>query len=69
MKHRKVRLTLSIACTVAALSTLDVRSMSGFFAGEAHAADGMIKGPNVVAPDRYVYSPGTEVLAQIVSLR
>ena len=26
-----------------------------------HAA-GMIKGPNVVAPDRYVYYPGTEVL-------
>ena len=29
----------------------------------AHAA-GMIKGPNVVAPDRYVYFPGTEVLAK-----
>lgn len=30
---------------------------------EAQAAGGMVKGPNVVAPDRYVYYPGTEVLA------
>ena len=28
------------------------------------AAGGTIKGPNVVAPDRYVYYPGTEVLAE-----
>ena len=31
---------------------------------EAQAAGGMVKGPNVVAPDRYVYYPGTEVLAK-----
>jgi len=31
---------------------------------EAKAAGGMVKGPNVVAPDRYVYYPGTEVLAK-----
>ncbi len=30
---------------------------------EAQAAGGKVKGPNVVAPDRYVYYPGTEVLA------
>ena len=30
----------------------------------AHAAGGMVDGPNVVAPDRYVYYPGTEVLAE-----
>jgi ribonuclease Z len=30
---------------------------------EANAAGGVIKGPNVIAPDRYVYYPGTEVLA------
>jgi ribonuclease Z len=29
-----------------------------------HAAGGMVEGPNVVAPDRYVYYPGTEVLAK-----
>ncbi len=29
---------------------------------EAQAAGGMVQGPNVVAPDRYVYYPGTEVL-------
>jgi ribonuclease Z len=28
------------------------------------AAGGMVEGPNVVAPDRYVYYPGTEVLAK-----
>ena len=30
--------------------------------GLAYAAGGVVKGPNVVAPDRYVYYPGTEVL-------
>ena len=30
----------------------------------AHAAGGMVEGPNIVAPDRYVYYPGTEVLAR-----
>ena len=30
----------------------------------AEAAGGMVKGPNTVAPDRYVYYPGTEVLAK-----
>ena len=29
-----------------------------------HAAGGVVKGPNEVAPDRYVYYPGTEVLAE-----
>ena len=28
------------------------------------AAGGVVEGPNVVAPDRYVYYPGTEVLAE-----
>jgi len=31
---------------------------------EALAAGGVVKGPNVVAPGRYVYYPGTEVLAK-----
>jgi ribonuclease Z len=31
---------------------------------EAQAAGGKVTGPNVVAPDRYVYYPGTEVLAK-----
>ena len=30
----------------------------------AFAAGGKIDGPNVIAPDRYVYYPGTEVLAE-----
>ena len=28
----------------------------------AFAAGGTVKGPNVAAPDRYVYYPGTEIL-------
>ena len=31
---------------------------------EANAAGGVVTGPNVIAPDRYVYYPGTEVLAE-----
>ena len=31
---------------------------------EAKAAGGMVGGPNQIAPDRYVYYPGTEVLAE-----
>ena len=30
----------------------------------AVAAGGKVQGPNAVAPDRYVYYPGTEVLAK-----
>ena len=32
--------------------------------GKADAAGGVVPGPNAVAPDRYVYYPGTEVLAE-----
>ncbi len=32
--------------------------------GAAHAAGGVVPGPNEIAPDRYVYYPGTEVLAE-----
>ena len=31
---------------------------------DADAAGGLVTGPNSIAPDRYVYYPGTEVLAQ-----
>ena len=31
---------------------------------EAEAAGGVVTGPNIKAPDRYVYYPGTEVLAE-----
>ena len=30
----------------------------------AEAAGGVVEGPNTIAPDRYVYYPGTEVLAE-----
>ncbi len=32
--------------------------------GKADAAGGVVPGPNAVAPDRYVYYPGTEILAE-----
>jgi ribonuclease Z len=35
-----------------------------FWATSAFAAGGIVSGPNVVAPDRYVYYPGTEELAK-----
>ncbi|MGI9523146.1 MAG: guanitoxin biosynthesis MBL fold metallo-hydrolase GntH [Hyphomicrobiaceae bacterium] len=38
------------------------QSLSGV--SEAEAAGGLVKGPNVIAPDRYVYYPGTEELAK-----
>ncbi len=31
---------------------------------DAEAAGGLVRGPNEIAPDRYVYYPGTEVLAE-----
>lgn len=31
---------------------------------EAEAAGGVVEGPNVIAPERYIYYPGTEVLAK-----
>ena len=38
------------------------RSLS--WVSDVHAAGGMVTGPNVEVPDRYVYYPGTEVLAK-----
>ena len=35
-----------------------------FVGSLAHAAGGIVNGPNVEAPDRYVYYPGTETLAE-----
>ena len=35
-----------------------------FSSGAVMAAGGVITGPNEIAPDRYVYYPGTEVLAE-----
>ncbi len=31
---------------------------------DAEAAGGVVTAPNIIAPDRYVYYPGTEVLAE-----
>jgi hypothetical protein len=44
--------------------TLAVFALAALWAADAQAAGGMVKGPNVIAPDRYVYYPGTEKLAK-----
>ena len=43
-------------------SAIIVSFMLGLLSTSVFAAGGMVKGPNVIAPDRYVYYPGTEVL-------
>jgi len=56
-----------------AIAVITVIVGSGYLAGDrvadilipsANAAGGTVEGPNVIAPDRYVYYPGTEVLAK-----
>ena len=39
-------------------------ALSLLLASTAAWSSGKISGPNVIAPDRYVYYPGTEVLAK-----
>lgn len=46
------------------LLTLCVFLLSGLMMQQVMAAGGVVKGPNQMAPDRYVYYPGTEVLAK-----
>jgi ribonuclease Z len=54
-----------IAAAIYGLGVYNGESGMGLsIVNEAEAAGGMVKGPNVVAPDRYVYYPGTEVLAE-----
>ena len=70
MKTRKI-FALSAVATVTAAGAIYA---AGGFSGNAgpgfnlintaQAAGGKVKGPNVVAPDRYVYYPGTEKLAK-----
>ena len=61
------RKSLSVAVIIA------LAAIAGHFYGDrvldelmssADAAGGMVPGPNVEAPERYVYYPGTEVLAE-----
>ena len=74
-KEEKMKQKLTIlAIGLFALATLTAVYTAGWLNGqtaqgtalinEAQAAGGMVKGPNTVAPDRYVYYPGTEVLAK-----
>jgi ribonuclease Z len=72
MRNRRSIQKLFSATTGAALATtVAVGGVAAvhFYSGgslinEAHAAGGTVTGPNVIAPDRYVYYPGTEVLAK-----
>ena len=65
---------INIAIGLLAVAALTVVYTAGWLKGqagqstafvkEAQAAGGKVKGPNVEAPDRYVYYPGTEKLAK-----
>jgi ribonuclease Z len=63
----KVFMAVSAVLLMIAFENLHYNTSStdqSFFAiSGAQAAGGVVKGPNVIAPDRYVYYPGTEVLA------
>ncbi len=54
---RPTKLLASVALGVASLAVWQA-------VPSAQAAGGVVDGPNVIAPDRYVYYPGTEVLAE-----
>ena len=70
MKRKFMFVTICIAAT----AVLTAVYTAGWFNGnsgqgpalikEAEAAGGMVTGPNTIAPDRYVYYPGTETLAK-----
>ncbi len=64
-KLQRVTMAVATAAVVFAASWFAAKD-DGTLAliGAAEAAGGVVKGPNVVAPDRYVYYPGTEVLAK-----
>jgi hypothetical protein len=74
-KEEKMKRKLAIiGICLAVVASLTVVYIAGCIKGqagqaadlikEAQAAGGIVKGPNEVAPDRYVYYPGTEVLAK-----
>ncbi|MEA3278497.1 MAG: hypothetical protein U9Q81_25005, partial [Pseudomonadota bacterium] len=65
MKHRQRNLSLLIAgAALGASSLLLVQNLPESVLSSAEAAGGVVTGPNVEAPDRYVYYPGTEILAE-----
>jgi ribonuclease Z len=59
-----IRITTSIATVIAVIVTVILTDLGVVPVSDAEAAGGVVEGPNVVAPDRYVYYPGTEVLAR-----
>ncbi|MGI9321572.1 MAG: hypothetical protein ACR2O5_09190, partial [Thiogranum sp.] len=46
------------------ISLLSLLLPLGLVTGQAHAAGGKVTSPTGVAPDRYVYYPGTEELSK-----
>jgi ribonuclease Z len=64
-KQRLRNLSLVLAgAALGASSLLFLQNLPESAIPSAEAAGGVVKGPNTVAPDRYVYYPGTEVLAK-----
>jgi ribonuclease Z len=65
MKKQLSKLSMLIAgASLGASSLLILQNLPESAISSAEAAGGVVTGPNVEAPDRYVYYPGTEVLAE-----
>ncbi len=69
--NMRIKRIIVAVCIVLAAGGLYVKGILDGRAGTdlplvatAEAAGGVVKSPNTVAPDRYVYYPGTEVLAK-----
>jgi ribonuclease Z len=64
MNHKNFLLAALSLALSALISTPAHTFLTESLLPDAQAAGGMVKGPNVIVPDRYVYYPGTEVLAK-----
>ena len=64
MSRKNHILILISGAFIGAVSLLLLQHVPDSVVSSAEAAGGVVEGPNVVAPDRYVYYPGTEVLAE-----
>ena len=65
MTNQLRKLSMLVAgAALGASSLLVLQNLSESAISSAEAAGGVVTDPNVEAPDRYVYYPGTEVLAE-----
>ncbi len=53
---------IALGAILGAMALISTQIAPNALISDASAAGGVVKGPNVIAPDRYVYYPGTEKL-------